>query len=112
MLSLTSAKSAALVGVAISVTTVPVAADAALALSYGAWHEAFTSTWQLALNLAGIVVAGCLTPFAQRTLWARTGRDRRSRRGPTAEQPSCPEAAADPAARALRRRGTEVHPHR
>ena len=34
-LSLTSAKSGALVGVAISVTTVPAAANAAVALSYG-----------------------------------------------------------------------------
>ncbi|WUH92840.1 DUF389 domain-containing protein [Streptomyces sp. NBC_00433] len=112
MLSLTSAKSGALVGVAISVTTVPAAADAALALSYGAWHEAFTSACQLALNLAGIVVAGCLTLLAQKILWARTGRDRRSPRDPAAEQSPRPEAAADPVARALRRRGTAVRPHR
>lgn len=86
MLSLTSAKSGALVGVAISVTTVPAAADAALALSYGAWHEAFTSTWQLALNLAGILLAGCLTLLTQKLLWTRTDLSRRSRNHRTEKQ--------------------------
>lgn len=71
MLSLTSAKSGALVGVAISVTTVPAAANAALAVSYAAWHEALESVWQLALNLAGIIVAGCLTLLVQQRYWAR-----------------------------------------
>lgn len=69
MLSLTSAKSGALVGVAISVTTVPAAANAALALSYASWHEVLGSAWQLALNLAGIIVAGVLTMLIQRRLW-------------------------------------------
>lgn len=71
MLSLTSAKSGALVGVAISVTTVPAAANAALALSYTSWHEVLGSAWQLVLNLAGIIVAGVLTMLIQRRLWAR-----------------------------------------
>ncbi|WP_327287892.1 DUF389 domain-containing protein [Streptomyces sp. NBC_01198] len=96
MLSLTSAKSGALVGVAISVTTVPAAADAALALSYGAWHEALTSSWQLALNLAGIIVAGSLTLLAQKLFWARrTDRDAISRGRPTEEPLSQPEAAQE-----------------
>jgi uncharacterized hydrophobic protein (TIGR00271 family) len=71
ILSLTSAKSGALVGVAISVTTVPAAANAALALSYGNWHEVRGSTAQLAVNLAGIVLAGTLTLLAQQWFWAR-----------------------------------------
>lgn len=69
VLSLTSAKSGALVGVAISVTTVPAAANAALALSYASWHEALGSTWQLVLNLAGIVVAGVATMLIQKWVW-------------------------------------------
>ncbi|MET7441136.1 DUF389 domain-containing protein [Streptomyces sp. NPDC004082] len=70
-LSLTSAKSGALVGVAISVTTVPAAANAAVALSYGDTGQTWGSTEQLLLNLLGIVVAGTLTLLAQKWFWAR-----------------------------------------
>ncbi|MFB7652173.1 MULTISPECIES: DUF389 domain-containing protein [unclassified Streptomyces] len=68
-LSLTSAKSGALVGVAISVTTVPAAANAAVALSFGDTDQTVGSSEQLLLNLFGIVVAGTLTLLAQKTLW-------------------------------------------
>ncbi|MGW3567600.1 DUF389 domain-containing protein [Streptomyces sp. NPDC000941] len=78
-LSLTSAKSGALVGVAISVTTVPAAANAAVALGYGEIDQMWGSTQQLLLNLAGIVVAGTLTLLAQKYLWARQ-RERALRR--------------------------------
>jgi uncharacterized hydrophobic protein (TIGR00271 family) len=71
ILSLTSAKSGALVGVAISVTTVPAAANAALAVSFTTWHEVRGSTVQLVVNLAGIALAGTLTLLAQRWFWAR-----------------------------------------
>ncbi|MFF0446321.1 DUF389 domain-containing protein [Streptomyces sp. NPDC004609] len=70
-LSLTSAKSGALVGVAISVTTVPAAANAAVAFSYAEYRQAWGSTEQLLLNLLGIVVAGTLTLLAQKLFWAR-----------------------------------------
>ncbi|EKX68266.1 DUF389 domain-containing protein [Streptomyces ipomoeae] len=76
-LSLTSAKSGALVGVAISVTTVPAAANAAVALSYGDTKQTVGSTEQLLLNLLGIVLAGTLTLLAQKWLWA-TQRQRNS----------------------------------
>ncbi|MFF4017721.1 DUF389 domain-containing protein [Streptomyces sp. NPDC001843] len=69
-LSLTSAKSGALVGVAISVTTVPAAANAAVALIYGDDNQAARSSEQLLLNLLGIVIAGTLTLLAQRGFWA------------------------------------------
>ncbi|MFC8308261.1 DUF389 domain-containing protein [Streptomyces olivaceus] len=69
-LSLTSAKSGALVGVAISVTTVPAAANAAVALSLGDAQQTVGSTEQLLLNLAGIVLAGTLTLLAQKALWS------------------------------------------
>ncbi|MFD9884931.1 DUF389 domain-containing protein [Streptomyces alboflavus] len=71
MLSLTSAKSGALVGVAISVTTVPAAANAAVAFSYDKYNQAWGSTEQLLLNLLGIVLAGTCTLLAQKLLWAR-----------------------------------------
>ncbi|MBZ4018660.1 DUF389 domain-containing protein [Streptomyces purpurogeneiscleroticus] len=70
-LSLTSAKSGALVGVAISVTTVPAASNAAVAFLYGDYSQTVGSTGQLLLNLAGIIVAGTLTLVAQKSLWAR-----------------------------------------
>lgn len=60
MLSLVTAKSAALVGVFISVTTVPAAGYAVVAATIGQWHRAFESAGQLALNLVGIVIAGVL----------------------------------------------------
>ncbi|MET8167000.1 DUF389 domain-containing protein [Streptomyces sp. NPDC005329] len=70
-LSLTSAKSGALVGVAISVTTVPAAANAAVALSYGDMGQTWGSTEQLLLNLLGIILAGTLTLLAQKYFWTR-----------------------------------------
>ncbi|MER5194759.1 DUF389 domain-containing protein [Streptomyces sp. NPDC002755] len=77
-LSLTSAKSGALVGVAISVTTVPAAANAAVALSYGDMEQTWGSTAQLLLNLLGIIMAGTLTLLAQKYLWARQRRTKRT----------------------------------
>ncbi|MEV7139844.1 DUF389 domain-containing protein [Streptomyces tauricus] len=71
-LSLTSAKSGLLVGVAISVTTVPAAANAAVALSYGDTSQTLGSTNQLLLNLLGIVLAGTLTLATQKWLWSKT----------------------------------------
>ncbi|MDT9688645.1 DUF389 domain-containing protein [Streptomyces sp. P9(2023)] len=78
MLSLTSAKSGALVGVAISVTTVPAGANAAVALSYGEFGQMWGSVEQLLLNLGGIIVAGILTLLAWKALW-RTQRGRMTR---------------------------------
>lgn len=60
MLSLMSAKSAALVGVFISVTTVPAAGLAVVAATVGEWGIAGLSALQLAVNLFGIVLAGVL----------------------------------------------------
>ena len=60
MLSLVSSKSAALVGVFISVTTVPAAGFAVVAATVGDWSIAAQSAAQLAVNLVGITVAGVL----------------------------------------------------
>ncbi|MCB5165925.1 DUF389 domain-containing protein [Streptomyces bambusae] len=79
VLSLTSAKAGALVGVAISVTTIPAAANAALALSYGDLAQMWGSAEQLMLNLLGIILAGCLTLVGWKLLW-RTQQGRMSRR--------------------------------
>jgi uncharacterized hydrophobic protein (TIGR00271 family) len=71
MLSLTSAKSGALIGVLISVTTVPAAANAAVAVAYGVLDEAWGSTIQLVVNLSAIIVAGTLALVVQRLWWSR-----------------------------------------
>jgi uncharacterized hydrophobic protein (TIGR00271 family) len=69
VLSLTSAKSSALVGVFISVTTVPAAADMAVSLALEGGDEFWRASMQLGINLAGILVAATLTLALQRALW-------------------------------------------
>ena len=66
MLSLTTAKSGALIGVFISVTTIPAASNVGVALVFGAWSEAWGSLTQLGVNILGIQVAAGLTLLAQR----------------------------------------------
>ena len=58
MLSLISSKSGALIGVFISVTTVPAAGFAVVAAVLGDWAMAGRSALQLLVNLVGIVVGG------------------------------------------------------
>ncbi|MER7310441.1 DUF389 domain-containing protein [Streptomyces halstedii] len=83
-LSLTSAKSGALIGVAISVTTVPAAANAAVAFSYQDLPQAWGASAQLLANLGGIVLAGTLTLLVQKALWAvQRRRDPAVRPGPS-----------------------------
>ena len=74
MLSLTAAKSGALVGVLISVTTVPAAANAAVAIAYGVAEEAAGSLLQLLINVVAIVLAGVLTLGTQQWAWRRAVR--------------------------------------
>jgi uncharacterized hydrophobic protein (TIGR00271 family) len=71
MLSLTTAKSGALLGVLISVTTIPAAANIGVAAGYADWSELRGALAQLGLNLACIVLAGVATLTAQRLLFAR-----------------------------------------
>jgi uncharacterized hydrophobic protein (TIGR00271 family) len=77
MLSLTTAKSGALIGVLVSVTTIPAAANIAVAFVYGDWSSWRGSQEQLLLNIAGIHVAGVLTLAVQRQLYARRRRRHR-----------------------------------
>jgi uncharacterized hydrophobic protein (TIGR00271 family) len=74
VLSLTSAKSGALIGVLVSVTTIPAAANIGVAAAYGEWAEFRGAILQLALNLTAILLAGVLTLFIQRTLYVRRRR--------------------------------------
>ena len=74
MLSLSTAKSGALIGVLISVTTIPAAADVSVSASQGDWGNAAGALGQLALNLGTIVVAGLVTLYVQRALFLRRRR--------------------------------------
>lgn len=69
VLSLTAGKSSALVGVFISVTTVPAAGNLAVALALKHGSEITGSLLQLAVNFAGMIIAGTLTLLVQKVLW-------------------------------------------
>jgi uncharacterized hydrophobic protein (TIGR00271 family) len=71
VLSLTSAKSGALVGVLISVTTIPAAAAIGVACAFGDWADWRGAMAQLAINLAAIVIAGVLTLRIQNRVFER-----------------------------------------
>ncbi|WP_285773468.1 DUF389 domain-containing protein [Microtetraspora sp. NBRC 13810] len=74
VLSITAGKSSPLVGVFISVTTVPAAGYVALAVALGDWDDVGGSLAQLAMNIAAMAVAGTATLYIQRFLWSRYGR--------------------------------------
>ena len=71
MLSLQTAKSGALIGVLISVTTIPAAANVGVAAAYRDWDECRGAALQLAINLSMIVVAGVATLAVARWRHAR-----------------------------------------
>jgi uncharacterized hydrophobic protein (TIGR00271 family) len=89
MLSLSTAKSGALIGVLISVTTIPAAANIGVAAAYRDTDGWTGSLAQLALNLASIVVAGTTVLTVQRMLYAR-----RRRRHLRADNPPVPREPA------------------
>ena len=71
VLALSTEKANAMVGVFISVTTVPAAGNLALALAVWAPSEIRGSAAQLGVNVAGMVVAGTIVLALQRLLWHR-----------------------------------------
>src|ERR671930_2097572 len=71
MLSLTTAKSGALIGVLISVTTIPAAANIGVAAAYQDWGAWRGSLGQLSINLTAILVSGVITLTIQRALFNR-----------------------------------------
>jgi len=80
VLSLTSAKSGALVGVLISVTTIPAAANVGVAAATANWPDWRGAMAQLAINLTAIALAGVSTLFIQRRLFERRRRRHLSER--------------------------------
>jgi uncharacterized hydrophobic protein (TIGR00271 family) len=80
VVSLTESRANALIGVFISVTTIPAAADMGLSAAYGSWSEARGSTVQLLLNVTVLVAVGALGLGLQRAIW-RGGTVRATARG-------------------------------
>jgi len=74
MLSLSTAKSGALIGVLISVTTIPAAANIGVTAAYGDWENFAGSAAQLAINMAAILLAGTTVLAIQRMLFLRRRR--------------------------------------
>lgn len=79
MLSVTLGKAGALVGVAVSITTIPAAAEIGLSLSYADWATVGGAAGQLALNIISLLVSATLMLGFQR----RRFDHRNSLRSPT-----------------------------
>src|SRR5580704_13556110 len=69
VVSLTEARASALIGVFISVTTIPAAADIGLSLAYSSWGEARGSAFQLLLNVVLLIAVGAAALRLQRIIW-------------------------------------------
>lgn len=65
MLSLTQSRSGALVGVLVSVTTIPAVANVGVAAAYREWSEVGGALLQLGVNLTALAVAGVTTLAVQ-----------------------------------------------
>ena len=74
MLSLSTAKSGALIGVLISVTTIPAAANIGVTAAYGDWENFAGSAAQLGINMGAILIAGTTVLGIQKLLFERRSR--------------------------------------
>jgi uncharacterized hydrophobic protein (TIGR00271 family) len=79
IVSLTEARTSALLGVFISVTTIPAGADIGVSSAFGSWHEAWGSLLQLLLNIVVLIVVGTGTLKCQRAVWRRVSARRHER---------------------------------
>jgi uncharacterized hydrophobic protein (TIGR00271 family) len=74
VVSLTEARSSTLIGVFISVTTIPAASDTGVSLAFGSGHEAWGSVLQLLLNVTVLTAVAIAGIPAQRAIWRRVAR--------------------------------------
>lgn len=82
IVSLTEARTSALLGVFISVTTIPAAADIEVSCAFASWDEALGSLLQLLLNIVVLILVGTGTLKVQRAMWRRVSAHRNRRSGP------------------------------
>jgi len=71
VVSVTMSRTSTLIGVFVSVTTIPAAADIAVSIAYQSWREARGSAVQLLLNVGLLIIVGALALRAQRLIWRR-----------------------------------------
>ena len=69
VVSLTESRANALIGVFISVTTIPAAAALGLSLAYQSWNRAWGSALQLLLNVGLLILVGAAALHVQRRIW-------------------------------------------
>jgi uncharacterized hydrophobic protein (TIGR00271 family) len=69
VVSLTESRANALIGVFISVTTIPAAAALGLSLAYESWNRAGGSALQLLLNVSLLILVGAVGLRLQRFIW-------------------------------------------
>jgi len=74
VVSLTEARAGALIGVFISVTTIPAGADIGLSVAYGSWSQATGAAEQLLLNVVVLIAVGAVVLHLQRIIWRRPAR--------------------------------------
>jgi uncharacterized hydrophobic protein (TIGR00271 family) len=74
VVSLTEARSATLIGVFISVTTIPAASDTGVSLAFGSDSEARGSVLQLLLNVTVLTAVAVAGLPVQRAIWRRASR--------------------------------------
>ena len=74
VVSLTEARSATLIGVFISVTTIPAASDTGVSLAFGNRSEAWGSVLQLLLNVTVLTAVAIAGLPIQRVIWRRAAR--------------------------------------
>ncbi|WP_329213492.1 DUF389 domain-containing protein [Streptomyces sp. NBC_00683] len=79
IVSLTEARTSALLGVFISVTTIPAAAAISVSTAFASWSEAWGSLVQLLVNIVVLIVVGAGALRCQRAIWRRVGRQARKR---------------------------------
>jgi uncharacterized hydrophobic protein (TIGR00271 family) len=69
VVSLTESRASTLIGVFISVTMLPAAANIGLSVAYADWARAWASTLQLLLNVTVLIVMGVAVLRLQRAIW-------------------------------------------
>jgi NADH:ubiquinone oxidoreductase subunit K len=74
VVSLTDARSATLIGVFISVTTIPAASDIGVSLAFGSDSEAGGSALQLLLNVTVLAAVAIVGLPVQRAIWRQAAR--------------------------------------
>jgi uncharacterized hydrophobic protein (TIGR00271 family) len=85
VVSILEARANALIGVFISVTTIPAAAAMGVSAAYEQWSEMWGATEQLLLNVVILLAVGSVTLVVQRRFWK--GRETRSRRIVAGDRP-------------------------